>query len=48
MTVIADDEIEVEETKVYGADVAATNGVMHRIGKVLVPESLDDFSGLDD
>ncbi len=41
------DEIELEGSKVFSADVVATNGVMHSIGTVLVPESLDGFAGLD-
>jgi uncharacterized surface protein with fasciclin (FAS1) repeats len=45
---VSDDKIEVEGSKVYSTDVAATNGVMHSIGEVLVPESLDDFADLDD
>lgn len=42
------DKIEVGDTKVFSADVAASNGVMHSIGEVLVPKSLDGFAGLDD
>lgn len=41
-------EIEIEDVKVASADVKANNGVMHSIGEVLVPESLDGFAGLDD
>ncbi len=40
------EKIEVDGAKIYSADVSATNGVMHSIGKVLVPESLDGFAGL--
>lgn len=40
------DKIEVDESKVFSADVSATNGVMHSIGKVLVPKSLEGFAGL--
>lgn len=43
---VSSDKIEVDGAKVYSADVAANNGVMHSIGKVLVPESLDGFAGL--
>jgi len=43
---ISTDKVEVDGAKVYSADVSATNGVMHSIGKVLVPKSLDGFSGL--
>ncbi|MES2475122.1 MAG: fasciclin domain-containing protein [Verrucomicrobiota bacterium] len=41
-------EIEVGDTKVFSADVLATNGVMHSVGEVLVPKSLDGFAGLDE
>ena len=41
-------KIEINGEKVYSADTAATNGVMHSIGKVLVPSSLDEFAGLED
>ena len=40
-------EIEVDNAKVASADVVATNGVFHSVGKVLVPKSLDGFAGLD-
>lgn len=43
---ISNDNIEIEGAKVYSSDVAATNGVMHSIGKVLVPESLEGFADL--
>lgn len=39
--------IEVDNAKVASADVMATNGVFHSVGKVLVPKSLDGFAGLD-
>ena len=42
------DKIEVDGEKVFSADVNATNGVMHSIGKVLVPKSLEGFAGLED
>ena len=41
------DKIEVNRAKVFSADVVAKNGVMHSIGEVLIPESLDGFVGLD-
>ncbi len=41
-------EIEINDVKVFSADVPANNGVMHSIGEVLVPESLDGFADLDD
>jgi len=40
-------EIEIDGEKVFSADVTASNGVTHSIGKVLVPESLEGFAGLD-
>jgi uncharacterized surface protein with fasciclin (FAS1) repeats len=43
---VSADKIEVDGEKVFSADVIATNGVMHSIGKVLVPKSLDGFAGL--
>jgi uncharacterized surface protein with fasciclin (FAS1) repeats len=45
---VSADKIEVNGGKVYSADVGATNGVMHSIGQVLVPASLDGFAGLKD
>jgi uncharacterized surface protein with fasciclin (FAS1) repeats len=44
---VSDDTIEVDGEKVFSADVSATNGVMHSVGVVLVPDSLDGFVGLD-
>ena len=44
---VSDDKIEVDGEKVFSADVTATNGVMHSVGVVLVPDSLDGFAGLD-
>ena len=41
------DKIEFDGSKVFSADVTANNGVMHSIGTVLVPKSLDGFAGLD-
>ena len=40
--------VKVGNTKVFSADVMATNGVMHSIGEVLVPKSLDGFAKLED
>lgn len=45
---VSDDEIKVNDDKVYSTDVSTTTGVMHSIGKVLVPKSLDGFVGLKD
>ena len=42
------DTIEVEDSKLYSVDVMASNGVMHSIGTVIVPKSLDGFAGLDE
>lgn len=42
-----DGKIEINDSKVFSTDVVATNGVMHSIGKVLIPKSLDGFAGLD-
>lgn len=36
-------KVEVDGSKVFTADVIATNGVMHSIGEVLVPETLKEF-----
>jgi uncharacterized surface protein with fasciclin (FAS1) repeats len=41
------EKIELDGSKVFSADVVADNGVMHTIGKVLVPKSLEGFAGLD-
>jgi uncharacterized surface protein with fasciclin (FAS1) repeats len=43
---VSAEKIEVDGAKVFSADVSAINGVMHSIGKVLVPKSLDGFAGL--
>jgi len=40
-------KIEINDSKVYSTDVNASNGVMHSIGTVLIPKSLDGFAGLD-
>lgn len=45
---IDDKTVEVGDTKVFSADVMATNGVMHSIGEVLVPKSLDGFAKLEE
>lgn len=45
---VSSDKVEVNGGKVFSADVAATNGVMHGIGEVLVPKSLDGFADLKD
>ncbi len=45
---VEESEIEIDDSKIFSSDVIATNGVMHSIGEVLVPKSLDGFAGLDD
>ena len=40
-------KVEVEKSKVFSTDVMANNGVMHSIGTVMIPKSLDGFAGLD-
>eukprot|EP00903_Cladosiphon_okamuranus_P003774 g3772.t1 len=42
------DEIKAEDAKVFSTDTMAKNGVMHSVGEVIVPESLDEFAGLED
>jgi uncharacterized surface protein with fasciclin (FAS1) repeats len=44
---VESDKIELDGSKVFSADVAATNGIMHTIGTVLVPKSLEGFAGLE-
>lgn len=44
---VAADKIEIDGSKVFSADVTANNGIMHSIGTVLVPKSLEGFAGLD-
>lgn len=39
--------VKIEDAKVSKADLVLKNGVMHSIDKVIVPESLDGFLGLD-
>jgi len=45
---VSSNKVEVNGEKVYSADVVATNGVMHSIGEVMVPKSLDGLAGLKD
>ena len=44
---IDDGKVEISDAKVFSTDVMANNGVMHSIGSVMVPKSLEGFSGLD-
>lgn len=39
--------IEIDGSKVFSENVTASNGVMHSIGKVLVPKSMTGFAGLE-
>ena len=41
---VDDDKIEINDAKVFSTDVAATNGVMHSIGNVMFPKSLEGFT----
>jgi uncharacterized surface protein with fasciclin (FAS1) repeats len=43
---LSENKIEIDGCKVFSIDVPATNGVMHGLGEVLVPKSLDGFAGL--
>ncbi len=43
---VSPEKVEVDGAKVFSADVMANNGVMHTIGMVIIPKSLDDFAGL--
>jgi uncharacterized surface protein with fasciclin (FAS1) repeats len=40
-------KIEINGAKIFSSDVMANNGVMHALGTVLIPKSLDGFAGLD-
>lgn len=48
MLQVSGDKVEVNGGRVFSVDVAATNGVMHTLGTVLVPKSLVGFAGLKD
>ena len=41
------DTIKVDDSKVYSVDVLGSNGVMHSIGTVIIPKSLNGFAGLE-
>lgn len=41
------EKVKIDDSKIFSMDVMASNGVMHTLGKVLVPETLDGFEGLD-
>lgn len=43
---VNDGKAEVGDAKVFSTDVMANNGVMHSIGTVMIPKSLENFSGL--
>jgi uncharacterized surface protein with fasciclin (FAS1) repeats len=40
--------VQVEGAKVAKADLLTKNGIMHSVGEVIVPKSLDGFAGLDE
>ncbi len=44
---IGDSKVKISDAKVFSTDVMANNGVMHSIGTVMIPKSLEGFSGLD-
>ncbi len=44
---IDSDKVEIGDAKVFNANLSANNGIIHSIGKVLVPKSLNDFVALD-
>lgn len=44
---ISEKKMEVEDVKIVNTSMTANNGVVLAIGKVLVPDSLDGFAGLD-
>ena len=41
------DKVELDGSKVFSTDKVATNGIMHSIGTVLVPTSLEGFADLN-
>lgn len=45
---VQNDKIEVENTSVVDADMKATNGVVHAISQVIVPDSLKQFVAGED
>lgn len=45
---ISEDKMEIEDVKIVNTTTTANNGVLLAIPKVLVPDSLDGFAGLDD
>ncbi|MES2920942.1 MAG: fasciclin domain-containing protein [Verrucomicrobiota bacterium] len=44
---VDDGTVEIDGAKVFSTDVMANNGVMHSIGNVIFPKSMEGFSGLD-
>lgn len=42
------DKVKVEDSKVFTTDQMASNGVMHSVGEVLVPKSMDGYAKLDE
>jgi uncharacterized surface protein with fasciclin (FAS1) repeats len=41
-------DIKIGDAKTFSTDVLAGNGILHTIGQVQVPKSLDGFAGLGD
>lgn len=41
-------KVQINDAKVFSTDAMATNGIMHSVGEVIVPKSLDGFAKLDD
>ena len=39
--------VELDGAKVFSFNVTSNNGIMHSLGVVLVPKSLDGFADLD-
>ena len=44
---VNDGKVEIDDAKVFSTDVMGNNGVMHSIGTVMIPKSLEGFSGLE-
>lgn len=42
------DKVKANSAILYSMDVPAENGVMHAVGEVIVPKSLDEFADLED
>jgi uncharacterized surface protein with fasciclin (FAS1) repeats len=44
---VDDGNVDMDDARVFSTDVMANNGVMHSIGTVMIPKSMEGFSGLD-